>query len=147
MPRPIADISATMSDAPRHPYGLLQMLVLEGMISISTAARIQEKAHAEWKPIGQILREQGHLTVEQVIRLLQMQAAEPHLLLGELAVREGLCKERHVQEALRIQRETSPHVLERLLDDEGCDPSRLCRVLVRYVRQLEARVAELPTPA
>jgi hypothetical protein len=75
-----------------------------------------------------------------------MQAAEPHLLLGELAVREGLCKEKHVQEALRIQRETSPHVLDRLLDEEGCDPARLCRVLVRYVRQLEARVAELPTP-
>jgi hypothetical protein len=136
-----------MIDAPKHPYGLLQMLVLEGTISISTAARIQEKAHLSWRPIGQILREQGHLSVEQVIRLLQLQAEEPHLLLGELAVRERMCREKHVQEALRIQRETSPHVIERLLDEEGCDPERLCRALVRYVRQLEARVAELPTPA
>jgi hypothetical protein len=122
------------------------MLVLEGMISISTAARIQEKAHAAWKPIGQILREQGHLSVDQVIRVLQMQADEPHLLLGELAVREGMCKEKHVQEALRLQRETSPHVLERILEEANCDPTRLCRVLVRYVRQLEARIAELPAP-
>jgi len=136
-----------MSESAKLPFGLLQMLVLEGLISISTASRIQAKSRAAWRPIGQILREQGHLTGEQVFRLLQIQADEPHLLLGELAVRERMCKEKHVQEALAIQRETSPHLIERILEESSCDPTRLLRVLVRYVRQLEARIADLPIPA
>jgi hypothetical protein len=136
-----------MSASSKLPFGLLQMLVLEGLISISTAARIQAESRAAWKPIGQILKEQGHLTGDQVFRLLQMQADEPHLLLGELAVRESMCKEKHVQEALSIQRETSPHLIERILEESSCDPTRLLRVLVRYVRQLEARIADLPIPA
>jgi hypothetical protein len=133
-----------MNEPVKLPYGLLQMLVLEGTISITTASRIQEKAHAAWLPIGQILRDRGHLTSDQVFRLLQMQAEEPHLLLGELAVREDMCTQRQIEDALRHQRESSPHVLEVILNESQCDPIRLCRTLVRYVRQLEARIADLP---
>ena len=40
------------------------------------------------------------------------------------------------------QREGSPHPLEIVLTEMPCDRDRLCKVLLRYVRQLETRTAE-----
>jgi hypothetical protein len=67
------------------------MLVEEGLISFSAALEIQAKAHAAWVPIGKFLRQGGHLTMNQLTHLLELQTSEPHARLGELAVREGFC--------------------------------------------------------
>ena len=76
---------------------------------------------------------------------VQKQACEPHLRLGEIAVREGFCTQRDVLKAVQRQRETNPHPLEILLAEDSCDSKRLNKVLVRYIRQLEARNADLPS--
>jgi len=120
------------------------MLVLEGLISVSAAAKIREKVRESWMPIGKILRQRGHLSMDQMMRLLEMQSSEPHLRLGELAVRERWCTEEDVAEALRLQREMSAHPLEVFLSEVRCDRDRLCAVLLRYIRQIESRIAETP---
>lgn len=127
------------------PIGLLDMLVGEGLITKSTAIQIKNRVRESWVPIGEVLRSQGHLTTSQLMDLVQLQAAEPHLRLGELAVREGFCAEQDLLDAVSIQRETSPHLVEILLADFACDRERLWSVVVRYLRQLEARLADLPS--
>lgn len=78
----------------------------------------------------------------QLMDILQVQTAEPHLRVGEIAVRQGLCTEDDVREVLRIQRETSLHPLEVLLGDPGCDRDRLLKGVVKYVRLLENQLTE-----
>ena len=44
-----------------------------------------------------------------------------------------------------MQRDATPHPLEILLADHPCDRERLWGVVVRYVRQVEMRLADLPS--
>jgi xanthosine utilization system XapX-like protein len=127
------------------PIGLLDMLVGEGLISKSTAIQIMNRVRESWIPIGEVLRGQGHLTTGELMDLVQLQAAEPHLRLGELAVREGFCKEEDLLDAVSMQRESNHHPLEILLADFPCDRDRLWNIVVRYLRQLESRLADLPS--
>jgi hypothetical protein len=121
------------------------MLVGEGLITKSNAIQIKNRVRESWVPIGEVLRAQGHLTTSQLMDLVQMQAAEPHLRLGELAVREGFCKEQDLLDAVSIQRESNPHPIEILLSDFACDRDRVWSVVVRYLRQIESRLADLPS--
>jgi hypothetical protein len=85
--------------------------------------------------------------MDQMTRLLEMQTSEPHLRLGELAVREGFCTEEDVREAMRLQREASPHALEVFLSEVPCDKDQFIQALIRYVRHLEGRTAASPLRA
>jgi hypothetical protein len=126
------------------PIGLLDILVGEGLITKSAALSLRNRVREEWVPIGEVLRGQGHLTTNQLMDLVQLQAGEPHLRLGELAVRSGFCTEEEVLEAVVMQRLANPHPLELLLADYPCDREKLWNVVIRYVKQLEARIGDLP---
>ena len=126
------------------PLGLLDMLVGDGLISTSTALGIWNRVRDSWMPIGEVLRQQGRISTNQLMDLVQMQAAEPHLRLGEIAIREGVCTERDILDAIQLQRESTPHPLEILLSDVHCDRERLWRIIVRYLRQVESRIADVP---
>ena len=121
------------------------MLVGEGLISKSTALGIRNRVQESWVPIGEVLRGQGHLTTNQLMDLVQMQSVEPHLRLGELAVREGHCTEENILDAVTAQRDATPHPLEIVLADYPCDRERLWGVVIRYLRQVEMRLADLPS--
>ncbi len=123
---------------------VLDMLVLDGLTSPSTAWKLRTKVQESWLPIGRILRQRGRLTMDQVTRLLVLQTAEPNLRIGELAVREGYCTQDDVDEALRLQREASPHALEAFLEEVPCDREQVIQVMIRYIRHLEARMAASP---
>jgi hypothetical protein len=126
---------------------VLDMLVLEGLTSPSTAWKLRSKVQESWLPIGRILRQRGRLTMDQMTRLLVMQTSEPNLRIGELAVREGYCTEEDIDEALRLQREASPHALEVFLKEVPCDREKVIEVMIRYIRHLEARMAASPLRA
>lgn len=123
---------------------VLDMLVEENLITSDAAERIHAKVREAWIPIGEILWKQGHLTRTDLTELLKMQASEPHLRIGEIAVREGLCTERDILKAVQRQRESSPHQLDFLSSELTGESERLCAVLIRYIRQLEACLADLP---
>lgn len=127
------------------PSGILDMLIEEELITTEGAQGIQKKVREAWIPIGELLWQQGHLTRTDLLELVQKQACEPHLRLGEIAVREGFCTQRDILKAVQRQRESNPHPLDILLADDQCDAKRLNKVLVRYIRQLEARNADLPS--
>jgi len=120
------------------------MLVGEGLITKSAALSIRNRVHEEWIPIGELLRSQGRLTTNQLMDLVQIQAGEPHLRLGEIAVRAGFCTEDEVVEAVVMQRLSNPHPLELVLADYPCDRDKLWNVVIRYVKQLESRIGDLP---
>jgi hypothetical protein len=120
---------------------LLDMLVEEGLLSRTMAEALAARVRDSWIPLGKILRQQGTLTMAQLMDLLQEQANAPSMRMGELAVHIGLCSQADIDRALRTQRGSSPHVIDLLLRENHCEPEKLCRVLARYVRDLEERIA------
>lgn len=132
-----------MHHALRSADDLLDLLVEEGLLSRPIADTLSARVRDSWVPLGKILRQQGSLTMGQLMDLLQEQASTPSLRLGHLALQLGMCSAAELERALRTQRESSPHVIELLLREEHCDPAQLCRALARYVRQLEERLGAL----
>ena len=130
-----------MERALQSADALLDLLVAEGLISRAVAEPLALRVRDSWIPLGKILRQQGSLTMGQLMDLLQEQANTPRLRLGELALLHELCTPADLERALRTQRDSSPHVIELLLREGHCDPEKLCRVLARYVRDLEERLA------
>lgn len=124
---------------------LLSLLVDDALISRAQAETLAARVRDGWIPLGKILRQQGSITMGQLMDLLQEQASSPHSRLGELAVRLEMCSQADVNRALQTQRETSPHLIDLLAREGHCDPDRLCRSLARYVRRLEERLGtQLP---
>jgi hypothetical protein len=135
-----------MQMPPESRFEFLDFLVESGVIAAADSEALKSRTRDEWIPLGKILRQQGHLTMGQLMELLQLQAREPDILIGELAVRQGQCSRQDVAEALRIQSDTSPHPLELLLQDRTCDHDRLLAALATYVRRLEARLSPVEEP-
>ena len=129
-----------MRSPPQSRFDFLDFLVDAGVISANLSESLKSRTRDEWIPLGKILRQQGHLTMGQLMELLQLQSREPHALIGDLAVRQGQCTREDVAEALRIQFDSSPHPLELLLQDKSCDHERLLAALASYVRRLESRL-------
>lgn len=119
---------------------LLDLLVGESILSRAMADTLAARVRDSWIPLGKILRQQGSISMGQLMDLLQEQANAPATRLGDLAIRLGMCTQDDVERALRIQRESSPHLIDLLVREGHCDADRLCRVLSRYVRRLEERV-------
>lgn len=131
-----------MQQAPQPALGLLDLLLEEGLLSRAVAETLSARVRDSWIPLGKVLRQQGSLTMGQLMDLLQEQANAPSQRMGELAVQLGMCSAADLERALRTQRESSPHVIDLLLREGHCEPEKLCRVLSRYVRALEERLCE-----
>lgn len=93
-----------------------------------------------WRPLGEILMRNGSLGLSQVARLIGMQSLEPHMRIGDLAVREGLCSAEQVEAALQMQREACPGPVEILLRDKHLNGEGLLDALLMYARYLEGRL-------
>lgn len=129
-----------MLDSPKPYSGLVTLLVEEGLLSRSAAAEIDLAARVPWVSIGSVLIEHGKLAMDDLAVLLEMQTLEPHLRLGELAVREGYCTSADIEKALWVQAAASRPPLDLVLAEVQSDREKLCRVLLRYIGQLEARL-------
>ncbi|MFN0006971.1 MAG: hypothetical protein ACKVXR_03610 [Planctomycetota bacterium] len=129
-----------MLDTSKRYSGLVTLLVQEGFLSESAAAELDLPAGTPWASIGSVLIERGKLTMDDLAALLEMQTLEPHLRLGEIAVREAYCTSADVEQALWAQAAASRPPLDLLLAEIQGDRERLCRVLLRYIAQLEARL-------
>jgi hypothetical protein len=135
-----ADPRAMSSNRASTPDELVGLLLNEGVIDSTTAEATLERLRDSWIPLGRILRQHNKLSMSHLMQLLQLQSGEPHLRLGELAVREGFCSDADVRDALRMQREVSPHLLDMLAGDPKVELGKLMQVATRYVRLLEARL-------
>jgi hypothetical protein len=129
-----------MIDSPKPYAGLIALLVEEGLLPRSSAPEIELKSRVPWAAIGSVLIEYGKLTMDDLANLLEMQTLEPHLRLGEIAIREGYCTTEDIEHALWVQASASRPPLDELLSGIKGDREKLCRVLLRYISQLEARM-------
>lgn len=93
-----------------------------------------------WVPLGRILIREGILSVRQVMGLVAMQVSEPHIRIGDLAVREGLCTPEEVAHCLDQQAASSPGPIHLLLKDENVSQDRLVNALVGYIHFLEGQL-------
>jgi hypothetical protein len=113
--------------------------------SVSIDPELVDELHSiwdpqAWRPVGEILIRKGVLSLKQVTSLIGIQAGEPQLRIGDLAVREGLCTAAQVREALDSQRAACPGPAELLLGDDRVDSEQLLDALLMYARYLEGRL-------
>ena len=90
-----------------------------------------------WLPLGAILIKQKHLSVREIMTLLDIQASEPDMRIGDLAVREGFCTPEQISECLAIQAETCPGPIELMLRDTRLDEANVMEAVVGYIHFLE----------
>ena len=123
---------------------LWRQVVESNALDPSLVAEFRKTAEAKpWKPIGRILLEMKSLGPDQLMDLLALQAQEPTIRLGELAVREGYCTEAEIDDALAIQSASSPDAIELMLRDERIDSELMIQALVGYIHHLEGAVYNL----
>ncbi len=116
---------------------LADYLVRRGVVSTKSAEEYKERVRSGFKPLGKVLLEQRHLSIHQLAQLIQIQLDEPHIQLGELAVREGFCSREDLDAALTYHRENCPHILELALRDPNVDSLELVRTTAEYIRSAE----------
>jgi hypothetical protein len=116
-------------------------LVQRGVIEPSLADYLQRDAREGWVPLGKVLLQEGALSMQQLMALLQKQAIEPELRLGDLAIREGWCTQERVDQALKIQRAGRTD-LAALLHRLDVDKDLLIDALLDYVADLQQRIGE-----
>ncbi len=97
--------------------GFWRFLIDVGNCDEALVSEYATKHSEKWIPLGQILIEMRSITLKQVMSLLSMQAEDPALRIGDLAVREGYCTRQDIDAAIEIQRNQSPHPIELLLRD------------------------------
>lgn len=118
-------------------------IVQHHVLSLDRVAAYRDAANPDrWVPLGRILIREGYLSVRQVMGLVSMQAEEPRMRIGDLAVREGLCTREEIQECLAIQSRLSPGPIQLVLRDGHAASDRLVNALVGYIHYLEGRLEE-----
>jgi hypothetical protein len=120
---------------------LIELLLAEGAISPAAAEGLRTRVRESWMPLGKVLRQTGKVTIGQLFDALQTQSQEPGVWLGEICVRKGYCTETDIENALRLQTELSPHVIDVLVAEKACELDVLTRVVTRYVRTLESQLS------
>lgn len=131
-------------DTPLAPDERFWEILTElGVFEASHLSEFRRNHRRPWRQLGEILIRQGALSVKQVGGLLNMQVDEPHMRIGDLAVREGLIDEVQLAKALGAQRRSSPHPLELLAEDDRAPSGSAFQALVAYVRHLEGTVCGL----
>ncbi len=121
----------------------LERLVQECAIDRASAESMRCRLRDTWVPLGQILRQKGWLTMNQLAEALERQSREPGLALGEIVLETGACTPAQLAAALKVQRELSPHVLDLMAEARNVDSVALLRAVARYVRDLENRLSEV----
>ncbi|MEW6072982.1 MAG: hypothetical protein AB1726_10390 [Planctomycetota bacterium] len=114
-----------------------------GTIDPEVIREHREQYRERWVPLTVILQEERILGMSQIAVLLRKQLAEPHLRLGDLAVREGFCSREDVERALVLQEERCTHPIDLVLGDERIEPVAAVDALKCYVQHLEGRVRSL----
>ena len=131
----------SQTQRPSHHELLWESLATSGAISAELIQELKQRWTPDsWKPLGELLLRDGKLTVRQVAGLLGVQAEEPHVRIGDLAVREGFCSRAEIEQALQDQRDRCPGPIDILLQDQRVERDELLDALLRYVRFLEGRV-------
>lgn len=114
-----------------------------GAIDADLAREFQDTAHQTWVPLGQILVERRVLEMSTLMSLLAMQADEPSVRIGDLAIREGHATHAEVEEALAEQRRRSPGPVELMIADKRVEARGVLGPLLNYLRFLEGKVRTL----
>ena len=75
-----------------------RFLMDRGLLDAETATSVRHRAAEERTPIGQILIMHGHLTVRQVMNVLEVQADNRELRFGEIALMKGYLSTTQLEE-------------------------------------------------
>ena len=118
-----------------------RFLMERGLLDAEAARTVRDRAAEERTPIGQILIMRGHLSVRQVMNVLEIQADNPELRFGEIALMKGYLTTIQLEEALQFQATHRRHQIAVLSQDGRLGRSALEAAVVAYVNFLELQAS------
>jgi hypothetical protein len=128
-----------------HPVPFLQFLVARDVLDHEQAAVIHERALRSNQLLGQLLLRGRHVTLRQMVDLLQRQAESPGKRLGELAIEAGYVTQDQLDGVLAKQTEAGgQHPLDQLMVSGLLAPAALVELLIAYVKLIDASSASAP---
>lgn len=119
------------------PFDFAQFLLDRDALTAAQAEQVRERSRSERIPIGQLLMQSSYLSVKQVMAVLAIQADNPGEKFGQIALREGFLTMRQLEDALRLQRSTTRHMIEVVSLMGLFTPAALVEMTVAYVSLLE----------
>ncbi|MGH1341871.1 MAG: hypothetical protein ACRBN8_09990 [Nannocystales bacterium] len=122
----------------RNPPTFLRFLTSEGLLSYEDAKKLTEESSKTSTLLGQLMVQQKHVTLAQMVKLLEAQVASPSQRLGELAIAAGYLDEAALQDLLAQQSRTkAQHPVEILRRNHALPEETLFEAMTAYIRLVE----------
>lgn len=123
----------------RNPPTFLRFLTSEGLLSYEDAKNLAEASSKTSTLLGQLMLRHKHVTLAQMVKLLEAQLASPSMRLGELAIAAGHLDEASLQNLLAQQSRTaSQHPIEILRRSGALAQESLFEAMTAYIKMVEA---------
>jgi len=122
----------------RHPPTFLRFLTSEGLLSYDEAKELSQATSKTSALLGQLMLRHKHVTLAEMVKLLEAQVATPSKRLGELAVAAGHLDEDALQSLLAEQSTTrAQHPIEILRRRETLPHDSLFEAMTAYIKLVE----------
>ncbi len=118
--------------------GFWKYALEHSLLSADEIMALQGSCRSGGVLLGQQLLKDRILTVAQIMKVLDLQAIEPEIKIGELAIREGMLDQAQLEAALAKQKSSTPHPAELILKEGALRREDLLEALIGYIKRLEA---------
>ena len=122
----------------RHRPTFLRFLTSEGLLSYEDAKNLTEASTKTSTLLGQLMLRHKHVTLAQMVKLLEAQVAAPSKRLGELAIEAGYLDDAALQGLLAQQSKTkAQHPIEILRRSGALPQESLFEAMTAYIKLVE----------
>ena len=121
----------------------VDFLVEQGLLELDEQQALIADAQQRQDLLGHVMLKERILSLRQMCKLLRIQANEPGLQIGPLAVREGMISQGTLEAVVRFQARTTQHPVDTLVVSERLSQAELMAALVDYVKRVDAEIEHI----
>lgn len=116
----------------------IRFLTAESLLTYEQAKELDEAASRARSLLGQMMLRRKHLTLRQMVELLELQANQPNKRIGELAVEAGHVDQRTLDALLAEQSAArTQHPIDTLRRANILAPEVLVEAMSEYIKLAE----------
>lgn len=122
----------------QRPPTFIRFLTSEGLLSYEEAKALTEASSKANALLGQMMLRRKHVTLRQMVNLLEQQASHPNKRIGELAVEAGYIDQKTVDDLVSEQSASrAQHPLDTLRRQSTLSQETLFEAMVAYIKVVD----------